>query len=45
MKYTMEMGSTVHDIHTKCDKDWFRHSKANRGEFRNTKTPDRMEIA
>jgi hypothetical protein len=30
-------GLRGHDIHTKFDKDWFKHSKVNRGEFTNTK--------
>jgi hypothetical protein len=44
MKYTMEMGSGVHYIHIKFDKDWFRHSKVNRGEFTNTNTQTELKL-
>jgi hypothetical protein len=35
MKYAVEMGSALRcpDIHTKFYKDWFRHSKVDRGGF------------
>jgi hypothetical protein len=35
-------GLKCHDIHTKFHKDWFRHSKFNRGIHRHT---DSMTIA
>jgi hypothetical protein len=34
MKCTGEMGVMFHDMHTKFHKDWFRHSKVDRGTHR-----------
>jgi hypothetical protein len=41
MKYAVEMGSG--NVHTKFHKDWFSHSKVDRGGIR--RHTDSMEIA
>jgi hypothetical protein len=33
MKYTVEIGSRCHDIHTKFHKDWFRHAEVDEGGY------------
>jgi hypothetical protein len=37
MNYAVEMGSsTIIHLHTKSQKDWFRHSKVNGGGLTDT---------
>jgi hypothetical protein len=38
-------GLSCHDKHTKFHKDWFRHSKVQRGDTYTHRHIDKMEIA
>jgi hypothetical protein len=38
MNYAVGLGSGAMIVHTKFHKDWFVHSKVNRGEFSDTQT-------
>jgi hypothetical protein len=45
MKYAVEMGSGAMIIHTKFHKDWFRHSKVDRGDTQTHRHTDSMVIS